>query len=106
MNTYDFDKTIFYPDSSVTFVKWYMRRHPFIFLCWAPRTAFFALLYLIKLVSKERLKENIFRFVRKVPDIDAVLREYWDEYESWIAPWYLEQRRTTILLFPPPLSLS
>ena len=25
MNTYDFDKTIFYPDSSVTFVRWYMR---------------------------------------------------------------------------------
>lgn len=32
MNVYDFDKTIFYPDSSVTFVKWEMKRHPLIFL--------------------------------------------------------------------------
>lgn len=93
MNTYDFDKTIFYPDSSVTFVKWYMRRHPLVFLCWAPRTALFALLYLLKLVPKERLKENIFRFVQKEPNLDAVLEEYWDEHESWIAPWYLRQRR-------------
>ena len=69
------------------------RRHPLVFLCWAPHTAIFALLYLLRLVSKERLKENIFRFVRKESDLDAVLEEYWDEHESWIAPWYLKQRR-------------
>lgn len=93
MNIYDFDKTIFYPDSSVTFVKWYMRRHQFVFLCWLPRTLFFALLYILKLVDTKKLKENIFRFVRKVPNIDAVLKEYWDEHESWMSPWYLKQRR-------------
>lgn len=46
MNTYDFDKTIFYPDSSVTFVRWYMRRHPFALLCWLPRMAVIGLAYL------------------------------------------------------------
>ena len=62
MNTYDFDKTIFYPDSSVTFVRWYMRRHPFALLCWLPRMAVIGLAYLLKLIPKEKLKENIFSF--------------------------------------------
>ena len=32
MNTYDFDKTIFYPDSSVTFIKHCFRKYPWIML--------------------------------------------------------------------------
>ena len=93
MNTYDFDKTIFYPDSSVTFVRWYMRRHPFALLCWLPRMAVIGLAYLLKLIPKEKLKENIFSFVRRIDDIDAVLKVYWDEHESRIAPWYRAQHR-------------
>ena len=91
MNTYDFDKTIFYPDSSVTFVRWYMRRHPLEFLLWLPRMAVIGLAYLLKLIPKETLKENIFHFVRRIDDIDSVLKVYWDEHESWIAPWYRAQ---------------
>ena len=82
MNTYYFDKTIFYPDSSMTFVLWYMRRHPLAFLLWAPRMAVIVPLYLLKLIPKETLKEHIFSFVRRIDDIDAVLRVYWDEHES------------------------
>lgn len=93
MNTYDFDKTIFYPDSSVTFVRWYLHRHPWAMLCWMPRMAVIGLLYLLKLISKETLKENIFSFVRKIDDIDAVLKVYWDEHEDWIVPWYRAQHR-------------
>ena len=91
MNTYDFDKTIFYPDSSVTFVRWYMRRHPLELLLWLPRMAVIGLAYLLKLIPKETLKENIFHFVRRIDDIDSVLKVYWDEHESWIAPWYRAQ---------------
>ena len=91
MNTYDFDKTIFYPDSSATFVKWYMRRHPSVLLLWLPRMAVIGLAYLLKLIPKETLKENIFSFVRRIDDIDAVLKLYWDEHESRIASWYRAQ---------------
>lgn len=93
MNTYDFDKTIFYPDSSVTFVKWYMRRHPSALLLWLPRMAVIGLLYVLKLIPKEKLKENIFSFVRRIDDIDAVLKTYWDEHEDWIAPWYRDRHK-------------
>lgn len=93
MNIYDFDKTIFYPDSSVTFVKWSIRRHPLIFLRCLPIMAWRGLLYLLKLTPKERLKESAFRFIRYLPDLDAELKIYWDEHESWICPWYLKQHR-------------
>ena len=93
MNIYDFDKTIFYPDSSVTFVKWSIRRHPLIFLLCLPIMAWRGLLYLLKLTPKERLKESAFRFIRYLPDLDAELKIYWDEHESWICPWYLKQQR-------------
>ena len=103
MNTYDFDKTIFYPDSSMTFVLWYMRRHPLAFLLWAPRMAVIVPLYLLKLIPKETLKEHIFSFVRRIDDIDAVLKVYWDEHESRIAPWYLAQHsRDDIVISASP----
>ena len=54
MNVYDFDKTIFYPDSSVTFVKWEMKRHPLIFLRCLPVALWHGLLYLLKIMSKEQ----------------------------------------------------
>ena len=86
MNVYDFDKTIFYPDSSVTFVKWEMKRHPLIFLRCLPVALWHGLLYLLKIMSKEQLKEGAMRFIRYLPDIDAELETYWNEHESWICP--------------------
>lgn len=93
MNAYDFDKTIFYPDSSVTFVRWIYRKYPLLALRCLPISAFYGLLYLLKLVPKEKLKEKAFYFVRFLDDIDEELRIYWDEHESWICKWYLRQRR-------------
>lgn len=93
MNVYDFDKTIFYPDSSVTFVKWELKRHPLIFLRCLPVALWHGLLYLLRIISKEQLKEGAMRFIRYLPDIDADLRLYWDEHESWVCPWYLKQQR-------------
>ncbi len=93
MNTYDFDKTIFYPDSSVTFVRWYMHEHPALLLLWGPKMLVIGMLYALKLISKERLKEHIFSFVRNIDDIDALLNRYWDEHEDRIAQWYLERHR-------------
>lgn len=93
MNTYDFDKTIFYPDSSATFVKWSLRRHPLLLLIWAPGAALYGLLYVLKLTGKEKLKEHLFSFIRHLTDIDAELELFWDEHQSQIGKWYLEQKK-------------
>ena len=93
MNVYDFDQTIFYPDSSYCFTLWYLKKHPLAALICAVPTAVFSLLYLLKLVTKERFKEKIFAYVRYIDDIDAELKRFWEEKEHKLCAWYLEQRR-------------
>ena len=45
MNIYDFDKTIFYPDSSATFYRFCLKKLPVAVLPTLPRTAACALRY-------------------------------------------------------------
>ena len=52
MNTYDFDKTIFYPDSSYSFIKWSLKRRPSLYLFWLPAAAAAGIGYLVGLNSK------------------------------------------------------
>lgn len=92
MNVYDFDKTIFYPDSSVTFVKWESRRHPLYLLVCIPGMLFYGALFKLGLIPKKHFKESLFCIIRAVPDIDADVKQFWDEHEGQICRWYLEQR--------------
>ena len=93
MNVYDFDQTIFYPDSSYCFTLWYIKKHPLVGLLCAPAAALFSLLYLFRLVPKERFKEKIFAYLRYIDDIDSEILRFWKENEYRLCPWYLEQRR-------------
>ena len=93
MNIYDFDKTIFYPDSSVTFVIWSSKRHPWIFLFCLPIAFIRWLSFKFGIISKDRLKEGAFFFIRFIPDLEGDVKKFWEEHESRICPWYLEQRR-------------
>lgn len=93
MNIYDFDKTIFYPDSSVTFVIWESRRHPWVFLLCLPIAFFRWMLFKLRIISKDSLKESAFFFIRYIPDLKGDVEKFWAEHESWICPWYLKQRK-------------
>jgi len=94
MNVYDFDQTIFFPDSSYSFTFRYLKKHPLVALICAPATALFGLLYLFRLVSKERFKEKIFAYVRYIKDVDAEIARFWDETGGRkMCAWYLNQRR-------------
>lgn len=92
MNTYDFDKTIFWPDSSYTFVMFCLRRFP---AAWRtlPRTALLALRHLRGNLRSKELKEQIFSFLAFIPDIDGTVREFWRLNRSRLQPWYLRQKR-------------
>lgn len=98
MNVYDFDKTIFYPDSSVTFIKWETGRHPLYLFVWLPVIAWCALLYYTGLKPKEYFKDSLFRILRRIPDIDADVAEFWDGHEHMLSRWYLEQKQDTDLI--------
>ena len=105
MNIYDFDKTIFYPDSSVTFVKWSAKRHPLIFLRCLPIMAWRGLLYLLKLIPKERLKESAFRFIKYLPNLDEELKYTGMNTNRGFVRGIWKIGVPTILLSPPRRSL-
>ena len=92
MNTYDFDKTIFYPDSSVTFSLYCLRKFPGAVLPTAPKSLIKAAAYKFGRLSAKKLKEQLFSFLPKIPDIDATVARFWEENRRRIAPWYLAQK--------------
>ena len=93
MNVYDFDQTIFYPDSSYWFSRQCLNRHPLLYLLWLPEMAVVGLLYLFRLVSKERFKEAIFSYLPRLKDAEGELRLFWQKNENRIPAWYLQQKR-------------
>lgn len=93
MNVYDFDETVIYPDSSYSFIRWSLRKRPWLFFLWAPGMIWYGLLFLFKLTTKEKFKRAIFGIVRHIDDIDAEVAAYWDYYEGHLCDWYLRQKR-------------
>lgn len=93
MNVYDFDKTIFYPDSSYCFVRYCLRRYPRAVLTALPSTSAAALLRLLGKADTRELKEEVFSFLPELDDVDRIVEEFWAEHEGRIAEWYVKQRR-------------
>ena len=98
MNVYDFDQTIFYPDSSVCFVMYCIRKHPKAFLHQILGTAARGAGKLAGMTSTKRLKEKMFSFVSRLPDVDAEIAAFWQEYWKNIQPWYLAKKREDDLI--------
>lgn len=92
MNVYDFDKTIYDGDSTVNFFLYCLKKCPKT-LSTLPRTAWYAVLFKLGICTKTRFKEQFYRFLRHVDDIDARLDEFWKSNEVRIKQWYLEQKR-------------
>lgn len=93
MNVYDFDQTIFYPDSSFCFLVYCLKKYPAAFLPELPGAVLLGVGRLAGAAGTQRLKEKLFSFVRRVPDIDAELAEFWREHEKNLQSWYLAQKR-------------
>lgn len=92
MNAYDFDKTIFYPDSSFTFVKWLWRKYPLYGFISAIIGFFFLILYKLRLISKTALKEKAFFIIKFVGDIDGEVELFWNENRQKLCRWYLDSK--------------
>ena len=90
INLYDFDKTIYHGDSSTDFFFWCAMKHPSIYLN-VPSIIWSAIRYKLRMISKTQMKEVIFRFVKKVPDIDKEVEAFWKEHECYIKDFYLKK---------------
>lgn len=92
MNTYDFDKTIFNPDSSYKFFIYCLKKYPAT-IKHLPKTALAGIKYARKEISTKAVKEQVFSFLTELPDVDKAVAEFWDKNYSGIEGWYLSQRK-------------
>ncbi len=98
MNVYDFDKTIFYPDSSCTFFLYCLKKYPGAVLRVAPGILSASLRYAFGAIPTRELKEKLFAFLRFLPDPEEAVRLFWDEHFSGVGEWYLRQKRKDDLI--------
>lgn len=93
MNTYDFDQTIFNPDSSYAFVMYCLKNHSAAVLRTLPRTVLTGIKYLLKRSETKELKERVFAFLKYLDDVDEAVCKFWQLNIGGIDQWYLEQKR-------------
>ncbi len=94
MNVYDFDQTIFHPDSSVCFIRYCIRHYTPAFTGSIPRVLFRTAEYLFcGRKDATRLKESLFSFLNRIDNIDYLVQEFWKTHKNQLAPWYLSQKK-------------
>lgn len=98
MNVYDFDKTIYYPDSMLQFAGFCIRRHPGLLFTYLP-----GLLrsLLRNLAGKERevfLHARLNSIVKYLKDPDKDITTFWEKHEKNFSEWYLKQKNPDDLI--------
>lgn len=92
MNIYDFDETIFYPNSAWTFGHWSFKRHFPKTVLFFPFALWAAIERLFGIISRDIFNLKLFSFMRFIHDPDAEIKQFWDEHEAQISSWYLNQK--------------
>lgn len=107
MNVYDFDKTIFYPDSTYLFIMYNWQHHPLRMLRTIPGIIVVAIRMLFHKAGVRELKEKLLSFLKHTPDVDALVKQFWDDRWDHFEPWYFEQKRDDDLIISasPELTL-
>ena len=93
INLYDFDKTIYNGDSTRDFFFYELKRHPLIFFTLF-ETALFGLLYVLHIVSKTKMKEHFYKFLKHIKNIDEEVISFWRSHDKNIKSFYLEKDHT------------
>lgn len=92
MNVYDFDKTIYSGDCTVHFYFYCVRRFPSVLLLLPYQGAAY-IMYLLGIYSKTELNERFFKYFGRIKDIEAVVERFWEEKQSGIKKWYLDNQK-------------
>ena len=98
MNVYDFDKTVFYPDSSCAFFLYCLKKRPAAVLRVLPGILSASLRYAFGAIPTKALKEKLFAFLRYLPEAEETVGRFWDERFSSVEEWYLAQKRPDDLI--------
>ena len=98
MNVYDFDQTVFWPDSSYCFVKYCLRHYPRAVLRSVPELSLTAIRLFMKDADTRELKEQVFSFLPGLDDVEQIVQDFWDEHRENVEDWYLRQKRPDDLI--------
>ena len=88
LSVYDFDKTIYNGETLNDFYRFYLTKKP-----WKIYTVFFQLwyflLYVLKIISLEKLKEKFLRFLNgeNIEDLKELTKKFWEKRENRINTW-------------------
>ena len=103
LSVYDFDKTIYNGETLNDFYRFYLIKKPWkiytvIFQLW------YFLLYILKIIKLEKLKENFLRFLNgeNTGELKKLIREFWKKKESkinlWVKDEILKNKKETEIL--------
>lgn len=96
MNIYDFDGTIYDGDSSIDFFRFAMSKNKKILFYVIP-ICFSYILYLIKIIEKEKFKSFFFKFVNVI-DCDKYVEKFWIENENKIKQFYKDKHNNNDII--------
>lgn len=89
MNVYDFDKTIYYNDSTSDFYVFCLKRHPSVIKHF-PKTMLAYIKYILRINTKTQFKEVMYEFLHEV-EIEKDLPDFWEGHKKGIKQFYLDQ---------------
>lgn len=88
---YDFDGTIYDGDSGVDLVKFAFKNYPKTRRR-IPKMIFVALLYILKIIKKEKMKNTLFAFLRDIDDVDKFVSDFWEVHEKKLKKFWLDTK--------------
>ncbi len=88
---YDFDGTIYDGDSGVDLVKYAFKKYPKTRRR-IPKMIFVALLYILKIIKKEKMKNTLFAFLRDIDDVDKFVSDFWEVHEKKLKKFWLDTK--------------
>ena len=91
INVYDFDKTIYYSDSTSDFYLFCLKRHPAVIKHF-PKTAWAFIKYLLRICTKTQFKEVMYEFLLEA-DIEKDLPDFWESHSHKIKPFYKQHKK-------------
>ena len=92
-NVYDFDETVVFPNSGITFVAFCMWRHNEL-MRYLPRIGREVLFHKVKARRKKPFQAQFYTFMRDLPDWEEEVRLFWQlKADTMLRPWYLAQKR-------------
>ena len=91
LDLYDFDGTIYDGDSGVDLILFSIRKKPSLIFHYIGCLGI-VILFLLKLRSKEEMKNRLFAFVKHFSDIDEFVDEFWKKHHHKIKDFWTEKK--------------